>query len=452
MLYLFYCNGGIMNNTNTVRKPARWIVQVHKFFLEKKFYKKYNLVIDKKALEGVKPPFILLFNHVGFDDHLITGLTIYPLLANFMVVRYVSHTFPNGPFSRWAGAIYKNRYIPDAQAVLESKRVLRDNKGILAISPAACYSIDGTPQYWDYAAAKLIKQSKVPVYMCRMDGMYFLHNRFRKERQIASIKSTVFKVFNGDELTNMTQEEIHKALYVACDFNDFQYQEQARMKVGTDRKDIAVGMEYVCYKCPSCGKDFVMRTKGDKLFCEACGNAVRVDEYYQFVPENENSAYLTNINTWNGMQRKCIEKETAAEDFSLSDSCTIIHYKKRGKYGTKEFGRGVITLDKSGFTYKGSDDGKEVEHFYPLQHTPSIGVETTAGVKDKLYIVFDGQDTVDRYKLDDMRKAVKFQQALQFLRFKYCPNFEGELSWHKSLKTRQIDTTVYGKPQVDVYE
>lgn len=437
---------------NSVQKPARWIVQLYKFLLEKKFYKEYNLVIDKKALDGVKPPFILLYNHVGYDDHLITGLTIYPHLANFMVVRYVSHTFPNGIFSKWAGAVYKNRYVPDARAVLESKKVLRDNKGILAFSPAACYSMDGTPQYWDYGAAKLLKMFKLPVYFCRMDGMYFLHNRFRKNRQKASIKSTVLKVFNGDELKDMTQEEIHKALYLACDFNDFQYQEEVRMKVSSYKDDIAEGMEYICYKCPSCGKEFEMRAKKDRLYCEACGNAVKVDEYYQFIPENENSAYLTNINTWNGMQRECIEKEVESDGFSLTDGCVVIHYKKNRKYGVKEFGRGVLTLDKSGFTYKGDDDGKEVERFYPLKHTPSIGVETTVGVKDKMYIVFDGEDTIDRYKLDDMRKAVKFQQALQFLRFKHCPNFEGELEWHKSLKTRQIDTKVYGKPAVDVYK
>ncbi len=434
------------------RKPFRPLVQIFKFFKEKMFIKKYGLTIDRQALKDQKPPYIVIFNHIGYDDHLITGLTLYPHLANFMVVKYVKHTFPDGPFSYLAGAIYKDRYTPDATAVLGAKRVLTQHKGIVAISPAACYCFDGTPQYFDYGIAKLIKMFKVPVFAIKLRGMYFLRNRFRKDRQNAKIKSEVVKVFDEKDIKDMNIEQIYKKLYDACDFNDFTFQEEEGFKVTAPKNDAAKGMEYIIYKCLNCGEEFEMKGEGDILYCKKCQNAVRVNDTYHFEPLNEKSVYVDSIAKWNAIQRKLIDIETQKDDFVMSEPCEVFHYKKGKKYGVKKYGEGIISLDKNGFKYVGTDYGKDVELIFPLMRTPSIGVETTVGVKNKMYIVFDGQDYVTRFVLKNMTKAIKFQQCLQYLRYKYYPDFAGQREWMNSRPSRIFEGEICGaKPQIDVF-
>lgn len=417
-------------------RPSGALIQAVRLFSLRDFRLKYGLTMDRSALEGVKPPYIALFNHVGEEDHYVVGMTLYPQLANYMVSRWVQHSFPTGPLSALAGAIHKDRFIPDVEAVINARRIVRRRRGIVAIAPAASYSVDGTPSYFDFGIAKLIKNFDVPVYAVHMDGLYMFRNRFARERHGSRITSVIKKVFDAGETRDMSLEEIYKRAYEACDFNDYQYQERVQARITAPKYGLADGMEYVAYKCLACGEEFTLVSLGDRLRCTACGNEVRVNDRYFFEPAAPDTAWVKSLDRWNSIQIKDAERETGREDFCLSTPCTLSHYTIRQAYGFTDYGRGTLTLDRTGFTYTGTDRGREVSYFYPLERTPYIG-NTARG-----YLSFDFHDDVFRYRLDDMRRAVKYLNALRVMRMKRFPSFPGEYEWYRSLPTVAVDDAV----------
>lgn len=411
-----------------------------KTFKQKKYERAYGLTIDRSALEGVEPPYIVLFNHVGDDDHVIVGMTLYPHLANFMVSRWVSHKFPTGPLSTLAGAIHKSRFIPDTDSVLCAKRVLRNRKGIVAIAPAASFSIDGTTHYFDYGIAKLVRLFKVPVFAVKMSGLFLFHNGYREQRQGCRLKSEVIPIFRGDELGDMSVEDIYKRLFEACDFNDFQYQSQQQALITAKNHDLAEGMEYLTYRCLRCGKEFTMRSRGDRLYCTACGNTVKLNDRYFLEPAESGSVCARSFDAWNAIQRSHLLQEIRDDDFCITAPCRLSHYTIGKAFGFSEYGRGTLRLDHTGFTYTGTDMGGEVVYRYPLISTPYIGNFIP------YYLSFDSMDNVCRYQLDDMHMAVKYMQALLLLRLVHFPHFDGELDWRMSLPSMQIDQTLCVSP------
>ena len=432
------------NSSLSPRKPSRLLIWGVSLFSKKAYKDKYGLTIDRSALNGVEPPYLVLFNHVGDTDHYIVGMTLYPQLANYMVSRWVQHSFPTGPLSSFAGAIHKDRFVPDVDAVIQTKRVFRERRGIVAIAPAASYSIDGTPNYFDYGVAKLIKLFKVPVYAVHIDGLYMFKNRFVRKPLKCKLSSKVIKVLDPVDIKDMEVPEIFKRVYEACDFNDFQYQERVKAVISADNGDIAEGMEYVAYKCLNCGSEFKMVGEGDKLRCTECGNTVRVNEYYFFEPTAPDTVYVKSLDRWNSIQKKCVVREIRKKDFALSSPCAISHYTENKPYGFTEYGRGTLTLDRTGFTYKGTDKGQDVEYKYPLEDTPYVGSVA------REYLSMDSHDDVCRYKLDDMRMATKYLLALRIMRMKYYPDFEGEYEWYSNLPTVKVDDRIIGTPKTEL--
>jgi len=46
-------------------------------------------------------------------------------------------------------------------------------------------------------------------------------------------------------------------------------------------------LELLLYRCPKCGAEFTMRTEGNEIFCAACGNRGRMDEYGFLAPAGQ---------------------------------------------------------------------------------------------------------------------------------------------------------------------
>ena len=409
-------------------KPLRPLVSGVVLSWQQKLKRQCGLTVDKKALRGVKPPFIVVFNHVGGSDQYIVSTALYPLAPNYMMSNWAEHNFPMAPLTRMAGVIHKIRFVPDVRAVRCAGRVLRNHRGVVAVAPAASYSIDGTPSYFDYGIAKFCKMFAVPVFALRMDGLYLYHNRFSK-RQRCKVHAAVTKVFDGTELAGMATEDVYKQLYEACDFNDFQYQRRVMASVIAPGGNTAEGMEYVAYRCLHCGAEFQMQGEGKFLFCTACGNAVRVNRYYLFEPVSTPCTWVEDLNQWTQAQRQAVTEEIAQEDFHITCDCALYRFTEGKKYGTTRYGRGELLLDRSGFTYTGTDKEQTVSYRHALTGTFYVGNDT------KVYLSVDTSDCSYQYRLDNMKMGTKYLLALSALREQYHPFFPGEAAWRERLKT-----------------
>ena len=298
---------------NYPKKPSKLLIRTVYAFV-KSAYKKYNVTVDRSGIEKISQgsPFILLYNHIGRQDHMLTAYLLRPILANNMISRWVQYDKITGPLAEAAGGFFKNRFYPDPEAIVYCRNVL-NRKGVVAMAPAGVYSIDGTTHYVDYGTAKLIKLFKVPVVAAKINGAYFYVNGHRKTKLKGKIHIQSQLLFNANEAKELTEKEIFQKLWSSLDFNDFEYREKEGFSV--EGKDLAEGIENVLYKCLKCGEEFTLTHSKDDLVCEKCGNAVTVKGDMRFYPKKENTAYADRLDKWNLIQKRLLEKEILKKEY-----------------------------------------------------------------------------------------------------------------------------------------
>ena len=141
-----------------IRQPAffTWLIQ----FLSQTMLtgKKYEL--EKIGMEGIKPPYILLSNHMSFIDfELVSDLT-YPQKVNNVV--NIDGYYMRPWLMEWIGAICTRKFTNDIHLIRSIRKVLQRGD-ILCMYPEARYSPCGTTSYLPESLGYLVKSNKVPV-------------------------------------------------------------------------------------------------------------------------------------------------------------------------------------------------------------------------------------------------------------------------------------------------
>ncbi len=200
------------------------------------------------------------------------------------------------------GAIPKNQFTNDNQAILKTKNVI-GRGGIVGIFPHGCLSNEGRPG--GFAApsiAKLIKTFKIPVVAVQINGGYLTRPRWTKRIRKGRMDATVTVLLNSEELNTFSVDDIYRRVLSAIDFDDYQWQRKNKVTFKGIR--LAEGAELVLYKCPKCLAEFTLRSKGNKLFCLSCGNEAIVNNKLFFEPGKEDSIVFDGFDNWYDFQQK----------------------------------------------------------------------------------------------------------------------------------------------------
>jgi hypothetical protein len=105
-----------------------------------------------------------------------------------------------------------------------------------------------------------------------------------------------------------------------------------------------------------------MKTKGHEIYCEECDFKDTLNGRYEF----DGGVPFANIKDWYDWQNGLVKKQILEdENFKLESKVELRHATK-GKGFTQKAGDGVCTLDRNGLTYKGTDNGEEIEKFFPM--------------------------------------------------------------------------------------
>jgi len=62
-----------------------------------------------------------------------------------------------------------------------------------------------------------------------------------------------------------------------------------------------------------------------------------------------------------------MRKEILEGSFKLESKVQLMHSAKKGNHQIRHAGDGVCVLDENGLTYTGTDDGEEIQKFFPLE-------------------------------------------------------------------------------------
>ncbi len=265
-----------------VRKPngvVYWIaVKLVGFFL-RHFY---HLTVDKTEIQEIKPPYLVLCNHICNIDFLIAAVAMYPQKMNFVAAALYFKMPALRWLISWMGCISKQQFVSDIQSVRNIVRVVQRGD-VPVIFPAGQSSFIGENGFIDPSIAALIRMLKVPVVGVRTMGAHigfpkWNMTKLRKSR----METTVRVLVSAEDVGRLSDRQIYRQVVDGLAFDDYEWQRTAR--IADKRPRVAEGVDKALFLCPRCRREFGITAKGSTLTCSHCGFTAHMDEYGLLAP------------------------------------------------------------------------------------------------------------------------------------------------------------------------
>jgi len=365
----------------------RILVWAMRLLYQKKLDMHFQRDIDVRKIKG---PFIVVSNHASRMDYLYSAFAFEGHRLNF-VAGYNEFFRSHLKFIlRFMQAIPKKNFTPDMYAMREMRRVIKKG-GALALFPEGMSSISGANQPVAVGTGSFLKAMNVPVYMTLIKGGYLTNTKYCLDERRGKVHVVVDQLFTVEELEALTVEEIQDKLHAHLCQDDYAWNKKARVAYD-GHGQMAQNMHDLLYKCPKCGKEFTMHGEGNTIVCKECGNGATVNEYYDLIPLDDTCIIPETPRVWFDMERKAAAEAVKDPDFTLTEKVQlgmIPPYEYLKNQATSEIvGEGILTLDKTGITYRGSRRGEEVELHMPIAQLPTYGMCTDVS---RFYTFFDGE-------------------------------------------------------------
>ena len=363
----------------TAKYPLRqtkfwtWLIWfLSKIMLIGKTYK-----VEKVNMDDLKPPYMLLSNHMHFIDFELAAMATWPHpVSNVVSIDgYVVKFF----LLEWIGAIATRKFTTDTHLVKSIRKVLQRGD-ILAMYPEARYSPCGTTAFLPDSLGKLIKMNKVPVVAVVHHGnhLYAPFWDFRHKRKVPM--HTVFtKILDPEQIEKMSVAEINAVLRKALAYDEYQYQKDNGIRITEPFR--AQGLHKILYQCPHCGQEFHMHSEGAELFCDACGKRWLWQED-GYLKATEGETEFDHIPDWFAWERQQVKKQIEEGTYRYEDEVEVFSLPRVYRY--IPLGKAKLTHDpENGFQLEGFYRGQR----YYIQREPaqtnSLHVEYDFGPIDK---------------------------------------------------------------------
>lgn len=329
--------------------------------------KKYK--VEKINMEGLKPPYILLSNHMYFIDFKLGAMGTLPYRVNNVV--NIDGYYRRPWLLELIGAICTRKFTADLHLVKSINKVLKRGD-ILSMYPEARYSPCGITSYLPDSLGKLVKLNKVPVVVTIHRGNHLQSPfwNFRKKRKVP-FHTTMTQILTAQQVKSMTVEEINAAIREAFEYDDYRYQKEAGFKI--TEKFRAEGLHKVLYQCPHCMTESKMDSKGTELFCTECGKRWNLNEDGT-LSALEGETEFSHVPGWFKWERTQVEKQIENGEYSFADDVEV--YSMPRCWSFTPLGDAKVTHDPdNGFVLEGFYNGETYRiHRKPLE-TNSLHVE-----------------------------------------------------------------------------
>ncbi len=365
---VFRAINSFMSNSN---KKANEVKDANQLWLNTVIFGS-RLVMDtrlkvrlKNNVGRLERPAIVLCNHGSFSvDFVYSGRLLRKEKPHFVAARlYFYHNKLNW-LLRSLGTIPKSMFAADMENAKNCTKVLTKG-GVLVMSPEARLSTVGKFEGIQDSTYKFIQRFGVPVYTIHFNGNYLASPKWGNGlRKGSYVEAELNPLFAAGETKELDLDEVRRRVDEALDYDEFAWLE-THPELRYKSKTLAEGLENVLYRCPKCneGGMYAFTTKKRTITCGCCGMQATLDDRYGFV----DNAPFKNFAEWYEWQNGEMEKSIASNpDFALESKVELRHAGKDGKKLTRKAGEGVCRLDKAGLTYRGSEDGLEIEKHFPL--------------------------------------------------------------------------------------
>lgn len=394
-----------------IHKPNKflyWLIYtLGKLVYKKKYGMRFNFVDDPRKEEG---PVIVIANHASRNDYLFVGIPLYPMRFNFVAGYNEFFRINLSLLFRTMQLIPKRQYYEDSYTVMEILRAIRQNKNSVCFYPEGLSSISGANQPSVPGTGKLLKLLKVPVYSVVTKGSYLIMPKYKfghKERY-AHTETTIKRAFSVEDLKNMSVEEIESKVDDILYQDDYEWAKDNHITYKDNKEGIAEGLEGLLFRCPRCGHDFEIVTKGNTIKCKHCGNEAYINNDYTIHPKSKEDKIPTTQKKWFDLERIELRKEIDSNPdyvFEVETTLGVFPKNKLLKFGKTALiaGKGKLILSKKdGFSYIGTMNGKPYE-----MHVPNLNMYTFVMCYGPKIIHFFYQGELRQFTFDQYGMAAK---------------------------------------------
>lgn len=325
--------------------------------------------VEKINMEGLKPPYMMLSNHMYFVDFKLAAMGTGKHRINNVVS--IDGYYRRPFLMEWIGAIGTRKYTTDLHLVKSINKVLKRGD-VLSMYPEARYSPCGVLSFMPDALGKLIKMNKVPVVAVVHHGNY-LHSpfwNFRRKRHVP-LHTTMTQVLTAEQVKEMSVEEINAVLKEALWYDEYQYQKDNGILITEPFR--AEGLHKVLYQCPACGKEHVMGSEGAELFCKACGKRwlLREDGNLQALSGETEFAHVPDWFMW---ERSQVEQQIENGTYRFEDEAEVYGFPRCWRFIPLGKAKVRHTIEE-GWVVEGHYRGKDYRiHRQPIQQN-SLHIE-----------------------------------------------------------------------------
>jgi len=329
--------------------------------------KKYK--VEKINMEGLKPPYMLLSNHMYFIDFELAAMGTFPHRVNNVVS--IDGYYRRPFLLELIGAIGTRKFTMDLHLIKSINRVLKRGD-ILSMYPEARYSPCGTRSYIPESLGKLIKMNKVPV-VCVVHHGNYLHSpfwNFRKKRNVP-LYTTFTKILTPEQIKDMSVDEINEAVKRGLEYDEYRYQKENGIKVTEEYR--AEGMHKILYKCPHCKAESKMASEGAEIFCTECNKRWTLNEDGT-IEASDGVTEFSHVPDWFEWEREEVRREVENGTYHFEDDVDVYSLPRCWRFEDLGDAKLCHTVD-GGFTLRGHYRGEDYEITRLPHMTNSLHIE-----------------------------------------------------------------------------
>ncbi len=325
--------------------------------------------IEKKHMEGLKPPYILLSNHMYFVDFYLQFIATFPHRVN--TIATIDGYYRRPFLMDWIGCLCKRKFTTDPTMVRSIRKVLKKGD-ILCMYPEARYSPAGTTAILPESLAKLVKLQKVPVVVLLHHGNH-LHTPFwnyRKPRKVP-LYTTMTQVLTAEQVQEKSVEEIASMLQDALTYDEYRWQAEQQLHITEPFR--AEGLHKILYQCPHCRTESQMTSEGNTLTCGACGKSWEMDTLGRLTA-TEGETEFSHIPDWFEWERSQVRQQLEDGTYGFVDDVEVFSLVEPWKF--RPLGNARLVHDpEQGLILEGQYNGKVYRIHRPPLSTYGIHIE-----------------------------------------------------------------------------
>ncbi len=249
-------------------------------------------------VKRLKPPYLVLGNHVGFWDPFVTG-NFLPHFTHFVSSDAVFRNPVIRFFLTRLGTIPKKKNIRDTKVIRDIVSVIRQGENV-GVFPEAVRNWAGSTFALDPSIAKLIKLLNVAVVVPILKGMNLFNPRWSTKLRYTRVEVDYKLLFKPDELKILTEKEVFSRLCKAFEYDEVNYQRLKMNKIYSKHK--AEHISHALYVCPECNAIDSFRAKFNDFKCIDCNYDIHINKFGFFERISERKLFYDNIRDWYNWQ------------------------------------------------------------------------------------------------------------------------------------------------------